>query len=160
MSSRKLTLKQVSSCDTVAFVARLMLFFVWLMLFAMILFIAAGGKRPKESPSEIALGMAFLSAVFLMIIVVRRNSLSRLTAKGTSVQAELYLASHYQFFMTLGFHYVWRGQAIKRTVQIPYVKATRFIEDRKQVVLIVDQDDPRRFIIGDLYVPGITEVKG
>jgi hypothetical protein len=153
MSNPKLTLRQVSSCDTVAYVARLMLLFAWLMLFALILYIAAGGKKPVESPGEIALGMTVLTAAFLLVIAVRRNSLSRLAAEGIPVSAELFHTSHYQFFMTLGLHYMWRGVAMKKTVQIPYGSATRFIEGREQVILIIDRDDPRRFIIGDIYSP-------
>ena len=151
MSSPKLTLIQVSSRDTVAYVARLMLIFAWTILLALPLFIAASGKKSQESPGEIALGMAVITAAYLLIIVVRRKSLSRLAAEGTPVPAELYHASHYQFFLTLGFHYTWRGQTMKKMVQVPYGKATRFMEGREQAILIVDKDKPRRFVIGDLY---------
>jgi len=159
VSDKKLTLWQVSSRDNIAFVARLMLMFAWLMLIIFILYIAAGGEKPKESPGEIALGMGLITAAYLLIITARRNRLGRLAREGVPVQAELFHTSHYQFFMALGFNYTWHGVSMKKRVQIPYGSATRFMEDRKQAVLIIDRDNPRRFVIGDLYAPDSESTK-
>jgi hypothetical protein len=151
MKSKTVTLWQVSSRDTVAFVARLLLFFVWLVLLAVIVYVNLGGKKPEESPAEIAFIMASFTAAFLLVIQVRRTKIEKLLKKGTQVTAELVHYSRFQFFTTVGVHFTWRGRLEKKMVQFPSVRTTRILKNRERVVLMVDQDDPGRLIIRELY---------
>ena len=153
-SKRKISLMEVSSRDGIAFTAKLLIIMTWLMMITIGVSIAAGGRKPKESPVEIALGMAFITAAFLMIIVVRRNSIARSLSAWSPARAEIYHSAHVQFFITVGLLYEWRDSELKRTVQVPAGKATKFLVDRKEVTLLVDPDNPRRIVIGELYGRG------
>ena len=157
-SGRKISLMEVSSRDGIAFTAKLFIIMTWLILITIGVSIAAGGRKPKESPLEIALGMAFITAAFLMVIVIRRNSIARSLSAWTPARAQIFHSAHVQFFITVGFLYSWRGKELKRTLQVPAGKATKFLVDRKEVTLLVDPDNPRRIIIGELYGRGGEEV--
>lgn len=150
-SERRISLMEVSSRDAIAFTAKLFIIMTWLMMVVIVISIAAGEQKPNESPGEIALGMAFITAALLMIIVIRRNSISRRVNTWTPVQAKIYHSAHVQFFITVGLLYTWRDKELKRTVQVPAGKATKFLVDRKEVTLLVNPDNPRRIIIGELY---------
>ena len=150
-NGRKISLMEVSSRDGIAFTAKLFIIMTWLMMATIGVSIAAGGRKPKESPVEIALGMAFITAAFLMVIVIRRNSISRSLSAWTPARAQIFHSAHVQFFITVGLLYEWRGRELKRTVQVPAGKATKFLVDRKEVTLLVDPDKPRRVIIGEVY---------
>jgi hypothetical protein len=113
--------------------------------------IAAGEQKPKESPGEIALGMVFITVALLMVIVIRRNSISRSLSAWSPARAQIFHSAHVQFFITVGLLYTWRNKELKRTVQVPAGKATKFLVDRKEVTLLVNPDNPRRIIIGELY---------
>ena len=153
-SGRKISLMEVSSRDGIAFTARLLIIMTWLMIIVIGVSIAAGEQKPKESPGEIALGMAFITAALLMVIVVRRNSIARSLSAWSPARAQIYHSAHVQFFITVGLLYTWRGKELKRTVQVPAGKATKFLVDRKDVTILVDPDSPRRIIIGELYGRG------
>ena len=157
-SGRKISLMEVSSRDGIAFTARLLIIMTWLMIIVIGVSIAAGEQKPKESPGEIALGMAFITATFLMVIVIRRNSIARSLSAWTPARAEIFHSAHVQFFITVGLLYSWRGREYKRTLQVPAGKATKFLVDRKEVTLLLDPDNPRRIIIGELYGRGGEEV--
>ena len=153
-NGRKISLMEVSSRDGIAFTAKLFIIMTWLILITIGVSIAAGGRKPKESPLEIALGMAFITAAFLMVIVIRRNSIARSLSAWTPARAEIFHSAHVQFFITVGLLYSWRGREYKRTLQVPAGKATKFLVDRKEVTLLVDPDNPRRIIIGEIYGRG------
>jgi len=148
---------KVSSRDAIAFTAKLFIIMTWLMMLTIGISIAAGGRKPKETPGEIALGMAFITAALLTVIVIRRNSISRSLSAWTPARAEIFHSSHVQFFITVGLLYTWRGKELKRTVQVPAGKTTKFLVDRKEVTLLVDPERPRRIIIGELYGRGGEE---
>jgi hypothetical protein len=142
---------EVSSRDAIAFTAKLLIIMTWLMMLTIGISIAAGGRKPKESPAELALGIAFITATLLMVVVIRRNSINRRLTAWTPVQAKIFHSAHVQFFITLGFLYSWRGSEMKRTVQVPAGKATKLLVDREEVTLLVDPENPRRVIIGEVY---------
>ena len=153
-SGRKISLMEVSSRDGIAFTAKLFIIMTWLMMMVIVFSIAAGEQKPKESPGEIALGMAFITAALLMVIVVRRNSIVRSLSAWSPARAQIYHSAHVQFFITVGLLYTWRGKELKRTVQVPAGKATKFLVDRNEVTLLVNPDNPRRIIIGEIYGRG------
>ena len=148
---RKITLMEVSSRDGIAFTARLMIIMTWLMIIAISFSIAAGGQKPKESPGEILLGMVFITAVLLMVIAIRRNTIYRRLSTSTPVPAKIFHSAQVQFFITVGLLYEWRGRELKRTIQVPAGKATKFLVDREEVTLLVDRENPRKVIIGEVY---------
>jgi hypothetical protein len=142
---------QVSSRDAIAFTAKLMIVMIWFMMAVIVISIATGGRMPKESPGEIALGMAFITTALLMIIVVRRNAVNRRLSAWKPVTAKIYHSSHVQFFITVGLLYKWRGKELKRTIQVPGGKARKFLVDREEVTVLVDPEKPRRIIIEGIY---------
>jgi hypothetical protein len=150
-SGRKITLMQVASRDAIAFTARLMIIMIWLMMGVIVISIATDGRMPKESPGEIALGMAFITAALLMIIFVRRNAISRRLSAWTPVTAKIYHSAHVQFFITVGLLYEWHGRELKRTIQVPAGKATKFLVNRDEVTVLVNPEKPRRIIIEGIY---------
>jgi hypothetical protein len=153
-NGRKISLMEVSSRDAVTFTAKLLIIMTWLMMITIGVSIAAGGRKPKESPVEIALGMAFITVALLMVIVIRRKSIARSLSTWSPVRAEIFHSAHVQFFITVGLLYSWRDKEFKRTVQVPAGKATKFLVDRKEVTLLVDPDNPRRVVIGEIYGRG------
>jgi hypothetical protein len=155
---RKINLMEVSSRDGIAFTARLLIIMSWFMMLVIGIFIAAGEQKPKESPGEIALGMAFVTAALLTVIVIRRNTSNQRLSTWTPARAEVFHSTQVQFFITVGFLYTWRGKELKRSIQVPAGKATRFLLDRKEVTLLVDPENPRRFITGEVYGWGGDEV--
>jgi len=148
---RKLTLMQVSSRDGLAFTARLLLVMIWLMLLAIAYAVYSGGQRPKESPQEIILGMVLITAALTMVLVIRRNEINRRLSRSIPVPARIYHSAHVQFFITVGLLYEWHGREMKRTVQVPAGKSTKFLKEREEVILLVDPEDPKKVMIGDLY---------
>ncbi len=153
-NGRKISLMEISSRDAVAFTSRLLIIMTWLMMAVIVISIVAGERMPKESPVEIALGMAFITAALLMVIVIRRNTISRRLSAWTPTQAQIYHSAHVQFFITVGLLYEGRGRELKRTVQVPAGKATKFLVEQKEVTILVDPDNPRRIIIGEVYGRG------
>jgi hypothetical protein len=148
---------EVSSRDAVAFTAKLLIIMTWLMMITIGVSMAMGGRKPKESPVEIALGIAFITAVLLMVIVIRRNRINQRLSTWTPVPAQIFHSAHVQFFITVGLLYEWRGREFKRTLQMPAGKATKFLVDRKEVTLLLDPDNPRRVVIGEVYGRGGDE---
>jgi hypothetical protein len=151
MKNRLVTLRQVSSCDTVAFVARLLLIFTWIVLLLMVGFMATGAKKPEESPAEIAFIMACFSTAFLLVILARRAKVEKLIRDGTPAPATLNHYSHYLFFITVGVDFNWREEPKKRMVQLPAAGVTGVLKNREHVTLMIDPEDHRRLIIKELY---------
>jgi hypothetical protein len=151
VKKRSVTLRQVSSCDTVAFVARLLLIFVWLLPLATAVYMGLGGKKPEESPAEILFIMASLSAGFLLVILARRAQVEKLVREGISVRAAISHYSRYQFFINIGVDFIWRGELKKRMVQIPATSATGILKNREEVTLMIDPEDYRRLVFKELY---------
>lgn len=152
MNNGPVTIRQVSSCDTVAFVARLLLIFVWVASLIMLVYMNLGGSKPKESPAEIVFILACFTAAFMAVILARRAKVEKLVREGTPVPATLSRPSRFQFFITVGVNFKWRGESIKRVVQLPAVRATEAIRDMERFTLMVDPEDHRRFVIRELYM--------
>ena len=151
MKSKTVTIWRVSSCDSVAFVARLLLIFVWLVLLAVIFYVSLGGRRPAESPTEIAFIMASFTAAFLIVILSRRTKIDRLMRNGIQVKAELVDYSCFQLFITVTVNFTFQGRLEKKMVQVPSGRSVRGLKDRKHVNLTVDPEDPGRLVIIELY---------
>ena len=154
MNGKSITLRQVSSCDTVAFVARTLLISVWVLLSAILIYARLSGRKPEESPAEIAFIMATFSAAFLAVILSRRAKVKRLVREGTPVRGAVSSCSRYQFFVNIGVDFTWRGQPVKRVIQLPAVSAATSIMSRGHVTLMVDPEHPQRMVIRELYIGG------
>ena len=151
MKNWRVTIRQVSSCDSVAFVARLLFILVWLVLFAVVVYVGLGGRKPAESPAEIAFIMASFTAAFILVILSRRAKIDRLMKSGTRVRAEVIGYSRFMFFVTVSVHFTWEDRPEKKMVQVPSGHSARALKDRKHVDLAVDPMDPGRFVIRELY---------
>ena len=154
----RVTLLEVSSRDAIAFTAKLLIIMTWLMIIAIAFAVSSGGQKPKESPGEIALGMAVITAALLLVIVIRRNIISRRLSTWRPVQAKIFHSAHVQLFITVGLLYYWHGKELKRTIQVPAGKATKFLNDRKEVTVLVDPEKPRRVVFGEVYYQPASNV--
>jgi hypothetical protein len=143
-------LGRLVTSDPVAFVTGLCLLLVWSVLVMVVVDFLMTGRVPRESPSEIALGMLCLTSIGFVILSARRRRITRVLTSGLAVRASLERHAVTQW-VVLGVVFSWEGRQRKRTFFVPGFKRARDLTRQSELNLRVDPSDPGRVFIADLY---------
>lgn len=141
----------VASTDPVSFVAALMLLCTVAIVLTIFIHSQVTGIQPKESWTEVSVGVALIAAVFLAVIVYRTRSINRLLNVSTrqAARVERFLAVGIWVIMQL--QYDWKGIQTERRLWLANSKRSRRLGRMSEVTLAMDPASPGRFVITDLF---------
>lgn len=146
------TLRAVASADPVSFIAALMLFCTLAIVVAIFIHSQVTGIQPKESWTEIVVGVMSISAVFMAAIIYRARSINRLLGHGTRQAARVDRYVAVGVWVIVQLQYEWNGIQAERRIWLANSKRSRRLADKSAVILAMDPAAPGRFVIADVFV--------
>ena len=149
---RDVSLGEALSYDLISFLVGIVFLFVIACLILLIVSVVSFGARPpRESPTEIFLGLLLISGAVFAVLRFRVSSITETLRSGEIVRAEVLRGFHYQFFVQILLKFSVRGEIVQRKLWLPNTKRPRTLATRDQVFLSVEAQGTRRAVVRNLY---------
>lgn len=148
---RELSSTAVASTDPFAYVVAWLLGFVVACTGLFVIYTRVTGERPRESWSEVALGVTLIAAFLYALIRYRASRISFLLATGERSSAAIHVFRDVDQWVWMTLGYDRRGRAIERRILLASSMRTRALRGRETVTIATDPSSPRRLVVTDLY---------
>lgn len=141
----------VVSTDPAAFVASLLLFTTLAIVVSVFVHSEVTGIQPKESWTEVAVGVWLIASALLAVITYRMRSINRRLVDGArhAARVERFLAVG--MWVIVQLHYEWQGVQTERRTWLANSKRSRRLGRRTEVTLAMDPANASRFVITALF---------
>lgn len=150
--SRDVTLGEVLRRDLAAFLVGAVFLFLLGCLASLVVLVGwLGAPPPKESPGEIALVLALLSAGVLAFLRYRAYRIGETLRSGEPVDAEIVRGLAFQWFAQVRIRYTAGGEVVHRHLWFPNTKRTRALTRAKQLTYMLSRGRTGSGVVRDLY---------
>jgi hypothetical protein len=144
---KQLSLKKVIANDYLSFIS--VIFPVVLGVF-LVFFFFSRNESLTTPGMLIAYGAIFL--VSLICLIWRLSYMTHLVNEGIQAQAEIHSAVFFRDRGTIQFSYIFRDQKYLSKNFVMKNKNTDFYRSGQLDTVFVDQNNPKRAILGDLFI--------
>ena len=141
----------VVSTDPISFVVALLLFCTVAIILAIYVHSQVTGIQPRESWTEISVGVALAATAFLAVITYRIRSINSLLSNGIRQAARV------DRFLAVGIWVIVQIEFDRHGVQFEYrlwlanSRRSRKLNDASQITLAMERINSSRFVIIDLF---------
>lgn len=109
---------------------------------------------PFETGVDVAVALRVLAVFFVILAVViwyRVRKINQVFDSGVEVMAEIVRIKTFRSNMSLFLKYEYQGQTFETKYDQTITGKTKAISKQKQLILVVDREDPKNFLPRDVY---------
>jgi hypothetical protein len=151
-TSARASFLAVTSTDPTSFVAALLLCCTVAIVGAIFIHSQVTGIQPKESWTEVSVGVALIVTVFLGVISYRVRWFNRVLRDGTWQSARLVRFLAVGIWVIVQLEYQPSGVRTERRIWLANSKRSRRLGRLAKVTVAMDAATPERFVVIDLFV--------
>ena len=150
--SREASFPAVASTDPVSFVVSLMLFGAVAIVIAIYVHSLVTGIQPKESWTEVSLGVALIATAAFIVILYRVRSINRLLSEGTRLNSHVVRFLAVGMWVIIQLKYERQGVQTERKIWLANSRRSRKLGRASEVTLAIEPTNSIRLVIADLFV--------
>ena len=150
--SREAGFLAVVSTDPLSYVVTLMLLGTAAIVIGIYVHSLVTGIQPKESWTEVSLGVALLGTAFITVVIYRVKSINRLLSEGARLNAQVVRFLAVGMWVIVQLKYDRHGIQSERKVWLANSRRSRRLGGASEITLAIEPANSSRIAIEDLFV--------
>jgi hypothetical protein len=142
----------VVSTDPVAFVATLMLFCTVVIVVGIFVHSQVTGIQPRESWTEISVGLVMITAAFLAVVTYRVKAINRLLSKGIRQVAHIDRFLAHGIWVIVQLKYERQGIQSECKIWLANSRRSRWLGGVSEITLAMESTHSSRVVITELFL--------
>ena len=149
---RNITYFEVVTKDLVSYLLGIFyLFYIALIVVFSISLLFFGTNAPEESPLEIVLGSAIITAIFLIVLKFRISKITEMLRSGERVNAKVIQSLSYQFFVHIRIKYKIDEKIILKKLLLPNTGSCRALMQKQDLTVGLLRNKIKNLVVYNLY---------